>query len=131
MEETEFTKTMQTVINVIDRCIKVHKDKVKKLEEENMAMASLDHVDHENHGSHMMAKQILSQLKHPADGHVRFGEPLANDIVDMYTEMRKAYLNLLYSIRSGRTGYMGDHSVYCDKSFAVKDIDSQIKALEK
>ena len=45
--------------------------------------------------------------------------------------LREGYRNLLYQIRSGRKGYAGDHSVYCDITFAVKDIDAQVKALDE
>jgi len=74
-------------------------DRIKQLEDANEELINRDNVDEHNFGAHMMAKQILKSLKHGGEG--GFGEPLANEIIQMFKQLEKQKAFLISCIKCG------------------------------
>ena len=72
----------------IDCAIQWAINHIKQLEDANEELINRDNVDEHNFGAHMMAKQILKSLKHSGEG--GFGEPLANEIIQMFKQLEDA-----------------------------------------
>ena len=71
----------------IDCAIQWAINRIKQLEDANEELINRDNVDEHNFGAHMMAKQILKSLKHSGEG--GFGEPLANEIIQMFKQLEE------------------------------------------
>ena len=72
---------------ICQHCYSDAKDRIKQLEDANEELGCRDNVDEHNFGAHMMAKQILKSLKHSGEG--GFGEPLANEIIQMFKQLEE------------------------------------------
>ena len=83
----------------IDCAIQWAINHIKQLEDANEELINRDNVDEHNFGAHMMAKQILKSLKHSGEG--GFGEPLANEIIQMFKQLEKQKAFLISCIKCG------------------------------